>query len=139
VADPVTVDAPLAKLPGEPGDAAREFFETALGMSVQTGPQVSIAAFGALPGSTQKQYLENSANRDRLSFDRDRMGFELEQKQIDAEGKEKDAQRAHERAVRDAERAHELAKWERSQAQNETSDRRAFWFVVGVLAAAAGE
>lgn len=103
----------------------KEFFET-MGVSVQSGPQLTVAAFGSWPEPTQKQFLENNAQRDRQNFERDRMSFDLEQKQIDADARENDAQRAH-----------ELAKIDRALAHQEKNNRRMHWSVLGAAAVAA--
>jgi hypothetical protein len=97
-------------------------------MSVQSGPSVAIAAFGGLPEQSQKQHLENDAQRDR-------MAYELESKQIETEAKEREAARTHQAQEREAQRAHELAKWQRVTSNYETGESRAFWFTVGCLAA----
>lgn len=115
--DLVAADAPRARLPDEPRSAARELFGT-MGVSVQSGPSLSIAAFGELPEATQQQILANDKERTRR-------GFDLEEKQIEADAREKNAQRAH-----------ELAKLDRTLAHQETHDRRMHWSVIGAIVVA---
>jgi len=114
---PATAGYPIARLPGEPRQAAKEVFE-AMGVSVRSGHAAAIGAFATLPEPIQRQQLQNDAQRDRMAFD-------LEQKQIDTDAKEREAQRAHDHA-----------KWERSLVHHETNERRVFWFVVGALGVA---
>lgn len=86
-----------------------------IGVSMQSGPSVSIAAFGRLPEGIQKQTLENDAQRDR-------MAFEIEAKNLELMAKD----RSEERSVRQH-------RFDKELTRDDGHDKRTFWFVVFVV------
>ena len=99
-----------------PKDAAGHFMEL---MAVESGNAALASSFERLPESTQKQVLDNQAQRDRLAYD-------FEGKRLAAEA-----------ADRESERKDQLIRFQKTTDHEAAHKRRVFWAVVagGVVGA----